>query len=96
MEAILMAKVTNDLSLKQKLLDNIYLPSTINMFINFLDRNIVKTIYFFICLAQANPSQFFTFLKHNYETKNDTEESLIEKLAKKYCTCLEDFQNSIL
>lgn len=58
-----MAKITNDVSLKQKLLDKMYLSAIISMFVSCIDRNIVKIIYFFICLAQANPSQLFSFLK---------------------------------
>lgn len=68
MEAILMAKVTNDATLKQKLLDKMYLPASISMCISYVDRNIVKIIYFFICLAQANPTQLFAFLKQNHES----------------------------
>jgi hypothetical protein len=67
MEAILMAKVTNDIILKQKLLDQIYMPATINMLMSYIDRNIVKIIYFLICLAQANPSQLFNFFKENHK-----------------------------
>lgn len=61
---------------------------------DFLDRGIVKSLDFLICLAQSSPNKLVEYLKLKY--REQPADNLHIKLSKKYCVGSEEMQNSIL
>jgi hypothetical protein len=94
MEIIVLTRQVGNDKLRVSLIDKIYKVGLLEMATSYLDLNLVRSLSFFICLAQVSSTKFIDYLRTKY--REHPSENLQIKLSKKFCLGSEEMQTDIV